>query len=150
MLKKTVTKSIYNCRSIDLLNVVGDVKSYADFIPFCSAVEIIDNTISRELECFSARLLIDFKFTTETFLTKVVVDKKLKRISITGNTKPFKSLVADWSFIEQDDLCKVTFSLEVSFSSFVKEKLVSISFEKVAFNMIEAFESRAKEKKFFL
>ena len=81
-------------------------------------------------------------------MTKVAVDKKLKRISITGNTKPFKSLAADWSFIEQDDLCKVTFSLEVSFSSFVKEKLVSISFEKVAFNMIEAFENRAKEKKY--
>ena len=149
MLKKTVTKSIYNCQSIDLLSVVGDVKSYADFIPFCSAVEIKDMTVSGELECFSASLLIDFKFTTETFSTNVVVDKKLKRISITGNTKPFKSLVADWSFIEQDDLCKVTFSLEVSFSSFVKEKLVSISFETVAFNMIEAFENRAKEKKSF-
>ena len=149
MLKKTVTKSVYNCRSIDLLNVVGDVKSYADFIPFCSAVEIKDITVSRELESFSARLLIDFKLTTETFSTKVVVDKKLKRISITGNTKPFKSLVADWSFVEQDDLCKVTFSLEVSFSSFVKEKLVSVSFETVAFKMIEAFENRAKEKKSF-
>ena len=150
MLKKTVTKSIYNCRSIDLLNVVGDVKSYADFIPFCSAVEIKDSTVSRELVCFSASLLVDFKFTTETFSTKVVVDKKLKRISITGNTKPFKYMVADWSFIEQDDLCNVTFSLEVSFSSFVKEKLFSMSFEKVASNMIEAFENRAKEKKSFL
>ena len=150
MLKKTVTKSIYNCQSIDLLNVVGDVKSYAEFIPFCSKVEIKDSTVSREQRCFSARLLVDFKFTTETFSTKVVVDKKLKRISITGNTKPFKSLVADWSFIEQDDLCKVTFSLEVSFNSFVKEKLVSVSFEKVAFNIIEAFEKRAKEKKSFL
>ena len=149
MLKKTVTKSIYNCRSIDLLNVVGDVKSYADFIPFCSAVEIKDCTVSRGLECFSASLLVDFKLTTETFSTKVVVDKKLKRISITGNTKPFKSLVADWSFIEQDDLCKVTFSLEVSFISFVKEKLFSITFEKIAFNMIEAFENRAKEKNSF-
>ena len=150
MIKKTVIKSIYNCRSIDLLNVVSDVKSYAEFIPFCSAVEIKDSTVSRELECFSARIYIDLKFTTETFSTKVVVDKKLKRISITGNTKPFKSLVADWSFIEQDDLCKVTFSLEVSFNSFVKEKLVSVSFEKVAFNIIEAFEKRAKEKKSFL
>ena len=150
MLRKTVTKSIYNCRSNDLLHVVGDVKSYADFIPFCSAVEIKNSTVSRELECFSARLLFDFKFTTETFSTKVVVDKKLKRISITGNTKPFKSLVANWSFIEHDDLCKVTFSLEVSFSSVVKEKLVAISFEKVAFNMIEAFENRAKEKKYVL
>ena len=150
MLKKTVTKRIYNCRSIDLLNVVGDVKSYADFIPFCSAVEIKDSNISKERECFSARLSVDFKLTTETFFTQVVVDKKLKRISITGNTKPFKSLVADWSFIEQDDLCKVIFSLEVSFSSFVKEKLVAISFEKVAFNMIEAFENRAKEKKYVL
>ena len=149
MLKKTVTKSIYDCRSIDLLNVVADVKSYADFIPFCSAVDIEDMTVSGELQCFSARLFIDFKFTSETFSTKVVVDKKLKRISITGNTKPFKSLVADWSFVEQDDLCKVTFSLEVSFSSFVKEKLVSVSFETVAFKMIEAFENRAKEKKSF-
>ena len=127
MLKKTVTKRIYNCRSIDLLNVVGDVKSYADFLPFCSAVEIKDSTVSRELECFSAHLLIDFKLRTETFSTKVVVDKKLNRISITGNTKPFKSLVADWSFIEQGDFCKVTFSLEVSFNSFVKEKLKEIS-----------------------
>ena len=145
MLKRTVTKSINNCRSIDLLKVVADVKSYADFVPFCSAVDIKNSTVSEEIECFSARLLVDFKFTTETFSTKVAVDKKLKRISITSNTKPFKSLVANWLFVEQGDLCKVTFSLEVSFSSFVKEQLVSISFEKIAFNMIEAFENRAKE-----
>ena len=150
MFKKTVAKKIYNCRSIDLLHVVGDVRTYADFVPFCSAVEIKDSTVSREIECFSASLLIDFKFMTETFSTKVVVDKKLKRISITSDTKPFKYLVADWSFIEQDDLCEVIFSLEVSFSSFVKEKLFAISFEKVAFNMIEAFENRAKAKKYFL
>ncbi len=144
MLKKTLTKNVYDCKANDLLNVVADVNSYSDFIPFCSDVAIFDRFVSKELECFSARLLINFKFSAESFETRVVVDKKLNTVSITGNTKPFKSLTAEWSFIEQDNFCKVTFSLDVSFTSFIKEKLVSISFEKIALRIIDAFESRAK------
>ena len=145
MLKKTWTKNVYDCRASDLLNVVADVKSYPDFIPFCSDVDIYERSLTRGQEHFSASLSINFKFTTENFETKVVVDRKLNTISISGNSKPFKSLTAGGSFIEKDNFCKVTFSLEVSFTSFIKEKLVSLSFEKVALNIIEAFENKAKE-----
>ena len=144
MLQKTLSKNVYDCKASDLLNVVADVKSYRDFIPFCSKVDIYDKFFSQGLECFSARLFINFKFTAENFETKVAVNRKFNTISITGNTKPFKSLIAEWSFIEQDNFCKVTFSLEASFTSFIKEKIVSISFEKIALNIIDAFESRAK------
>ena len=137
MLKRTLTKNVYDCRADDLLRVVADVKSYADFIPFCYDVDVYDRSFLKGLEYFSARLLINFKFTSENFVTKVKVNRKLNTISITGNTKPFKSLIAEWSFIEQGNCCKVTFSLEVSFSSFIKEKLVSISFEKIALNIIQ-------------
>ena len=145
MLKKTLTKNVYDCSAIDLLNVVADVSSYADFVPFCSHVDIYDSFLSKEEEHFCACLSIDFKFSTEEFKTNVKIDRKLNTISISGNTKPFKSLLANWSFVEQDNFCKVTFSLEVSFISFIKEKLVSISFEKIALSVIEAFERRAKE-----
>ena len=145
MLKKTLTKNVYDCRASDLLNVVADVKSYTNFIPFCSDVEIYNRSISDETEYFSALLSINFKFTSENFETKVVVDRKLNTISISGDTKPFKSMIADWSFIEKDNFCEVTFSIAVSFSSFIKEKIVSVSFEKIASNVIDAFESRAKE-----
>ena len=145
MLKKTLTKNVYDCRASDLLNVVADVKSYANFIPFCSDVEIYDKSISDEIEYFSALLSINFKFTSENFETKVAVDRKLKTISISGDTKPFKSMIADWSFIEKDNFCEVTFSIAVSFSSFIKEKIVSVSFEKIALKVIDSFERRARE-----
>ena len=145
MLTKKLTKNVYDCRANDLLNVVADVKSYANFIPFCSDVEVYDRSISDEIEYFSALLSINFKFTSENFETKVVVDRKLNTISISGDTKPFKSMIADWSFIEKDNFCEVTFSITVSFSSFIKEKIVSISFEKIASNVIDAFERRARE-----
>ena len=148
MLKKTLTKNVYDCRASDLLDVVADVKSYANFIPFCSDVEIYDRSISDELEYFSALLSINFKFTSENFETKVAVDRNLNTISIYGNTKPFKSMIAEWSFIEKDNFCEVTFYIAVSFSSFIKEKIVSISFEKIALNVIDAFERRAREYKF--
>ena len=144
MLKKTLTKNVYDCKSEDLLNVVADVKSYADFIPFCSEVFIFDEFVSHELEYFSARISIKFKYAAENFETNVAVNRKLNTISITSTTKPFKSLIAEWSFFEQENFCEVTFSLQVSFNSFLKEKLVSISFEKIALKIIKAFESRAK------
>ena len=145
MLKKTLTRNVYDCSSGDLLNVVADVKSYEKFIPFCSYVDIFDRSLSKKLECFSALLSINFKFITENFLTKVSVNREKSTISIIGDTKPFKSLIAEWSFIEQDKYCKVTFSLEVSFTSIIKEGLVSISFEKVASTILDAFERRARE-----
>ena len=119
MLKKKLTKKIYDCKANDLLTVVADVKSYADFIPFCSDVDVYDKFVSQELENFSARVLINFKLTSENFETKVAVNRKLNTILITGNTKPFKSLIAEWSFVEQSNFCKVTFSLEASFTSFI-------------------------------
>ena len=118
MLKKKLTKNVYDCSAHDLLNVVADVKSYTDFIPFCSDVDIYDRSISKEQEHFFARLSINFKFTAENFETKVLVNRKLNTISISGDTKPFKSLIADWSFIEQDNFCKVTFSLELCLFTF--------------------------------
>ena len=142
MLKKKLTKKVYDCRANDLLNVVADVKSYADFIPFCSEVDVYDNFVSHEIECFSACLLINFKFAIENFKTKVEVNRKLNTISICGNTKPFRSLNAEWSFIEKENYCEVTFYLEASFTSFIKEKLVAISFDKIALNIIDAFERR--------
>ena len=145
MLTKTLTKNVYDCTANDLLNVVADVKSYANFIPFCSNVEIYDKYISKEIEYFSALLSINFKLTSENFETKVVVDRKLNTISISGDTKPFKSMIADWSFIEKDNFCEVTFSMAVSFNSLIKETIVSISFEKIALNVIDAFERRARE-----
>ena len=148
MLKKKLTKKVYDCKANDLLTVVADVKSYADFIPFCYDVDIYDKFSLKELEYFSACLFINFKLATENFETKVVVNRKLNIISITGNTKPFRSLIAKWSFIEKENFCEVTFSLDVSFTSYIKEKLVAISFEKIALNIIDAFESRAKEKFF--
>ncbi len=144
MLKKTLTKNLYDCKASDLLNVVADVKSYTNYIPFCSDVEIYDRSILDELEYFSALLSINFKFTSENFETKVVVDRKLNTISISGDTKPFKSMSADWSFIEKDNFCEVTFSVEVSFSSFIKEKIFAISFERIALNVMDAFEGRAR------
>ena len=148
MLKKTLTKKVYDCKANDLLNVVADVKSYSEFVPFCSDINIYDRYVSQELEHFTARLFISFKLISETFITNVTVNRKLMTIKITGSTKPFNSLIADWSFVEQDNLCKVTFSLEASFKSFMKEKLVSISFEKMALKVIEAFEKRVKKKNF--
>ena len=148
MLKKKLTKKVYDCKANDLLTVVADVKSYADFIPFCSDVDIYDNFVSKELEYFSACLFINFKLATENFETKVVVNRKLNIISITGNTKPFRSLIAKWSFIEKENFCEVTFSLDATFTSYIKEKLVAISFEKIAANIIDAFESKAKGKFF--
>ncbi len=148
MLKKKLTKKVYDCKANDLLTVVADVKSYADFIPFCSDVDVYDKFVSKELEYFSACLFINFKLATEKFETRVAINRELNTISITGDTKPFRSLIAKWSFIEKKNFCEVTFSVDVSFSSYIKEKLVAISFEKVALSIIDAFESRAKGKFF--
>ena len=148
MLRKKLTKKVYDCKANDLLTVVADVKSYADFIPFCSDVNIYDKFVSKELEYFSACLFINFKLATENFETRVAINRELNTISITGDTKPFRSLIAKWSFIEKENFCEVTFSLDVSFTSYIKEKLVAISFEKIALNIIDAFETRAKGKFF--
>ena len=64
MLKKTLTKNVYDCRANDLLNIVADVKSYTNFIPFCSDVEIYDRSISDEIEF----LLLFYQLTLNSLL----------------------------------------------------------------------------------
>ena len=91
---------------------------------------------------FCGREVVPYTLLINIFKTKVEVNRKLNTISICGNTKPFRSLNAEWSFIEKENYCEVTFYVEASFTSFIKEKLVAISFDKIALNIIDAFERR--------
>ena len=86
MLRKTLTKNVYDCRASDLLNVVADVKSYSDFILFVQMSIFMRGLLRESKEHFSASLSINFKFTIENFETKVAVDRKLNTISISGNS----------------------------------------------------------------
>lgn len=147
MIAKTVTKEIFECKAQELLTVVADVSSYVHFIPFCSKVEVCDLCSNNRNEVFSALLYINLKFTTETFLTNVTVSKNTNSILISSNSDPFKKLVANWSFIDTDKFCKVTFSLNVTFNSFLKEKLFLLSFDKIALKIMDAFEKRAHKLK---
>ena len=73
MLKKKLTKKVYDCKATDLLTVVADVKSYVDFIPLCSDVNIYDKFASKELDYFSACLFINFKLASNFFLTSFML-----------------------------------------------------------------------------
>ena len=147
-MEKKFFKKIPKCSPEALMNIVADVETYGEFVPLCKEVRIIEN-----LECdeskrkFKASIFIEYKIFKESFVSEVIIDKQNHRIIIKSNDNPFKDLYSEWTFEQFEDDCVVTFFVKVSFRSFMIEKIISLSFDRIAKKVISAFEGRVFDEK---
>ena len=142
-MKKNFIKRIFKCHSGFLLDIVADVESYSEFLPLCKKVEILDNWTESSVKKFRASVLIEYKFFKERFVSEVTVDKVKSKITIKSSDNPFKALNSEWVFEQIEDDCLVSFFLDTTFKSFVIQKIISLSFDRIAEKVMNAFEERA-------
>jgi coenzyme Q-binding protein COQ10 len=124
-----------------LFDLVIDIESYPEFLPWCSASRII----SKDPGFLIADLVIKFKIFREQYRSEVsfVPYSQVKTQAISG---PFKYLYSEWNFKEilansTEVSFYIDFELNVSFIS----TLTNILFEEASHKMLAAFEKRAAE-----
>jgi coenzyme Q-binding protein COQ10 len=121
-----------------LFDLVADVGSYQEFLPWVAATRIREDTETEMV----ADLVVGFKALKETFTSKV---KKARphEIEIDYIEGPLKHLNNQWKFRAAPGGSEVDFCVDFAFRNRLFEALAGQMFDRALRRMIGAFESRA-------
>jgi coenzyme Q-binding protein COQ10 len=122
-----------------LFDMVADVGSYDEFLPWVVAVRIRSSSETETI----AVLIVGFSAFKERFTSRVVKDRP-ERICVDYVEGPLKYLHNEWKFERATDggtnLC---FSVDFAFKSRLFETLAGQMFDRALRRMTGAFEQRA-------
>ncbi len=123
-----------------MFELVDAVERYPEFLPWCSASELIDRN-EAELR---AALHINFRGIKQKFSTRNSRSAP-HSMGIQLVEGPFKALEGAWKFIPLSEAgCKVEFRLSWEFSSRLLASLAGPVFNHIALTMVDAFVKRAE------
>lgn len=132
----------YSCHQ--LFELVADVESYPQFLPWCKATRITE----RYDDYFIAEMVICFKQITESYVSKVKLQppEALQgecRIDVELIKGPFRHLANHWHFTAEGTGCQVNFSVDFQFRIPMLEKVIGPLFARASEKMVGAFSDRA-------
>ena len=124
-----------------MFDLVADVESYKDFLPWCSDVEVH----SAENDVVEATLEFRRGALKKRFRTRnAMVPNESMDLSLVGG--PFRDLSGGWRFTQLgDDGSKVALDLEFEFDSRALDMMVGPFFEDICNSLVDAFTERAHD-----
>ena len=124
-----------------LYDIVNDVDSYPDFLPWCHSARLLSKTDEKlcgEIEVSKAGVRQTFSTCNRLF--------PYERIEIQLEEGPFRKLHGAWAFQTlKKDACKVSLILEFEFSNVLMDKAFGVVFSQIANSLVEAFCKRASD-----
>lgn len=124
-------------KSEDLFNLVADIESYPQFIPWVIGARIK----KKEGNILLAELLVKYKIFRTSYISKVILVPK-EKIIVELADGPFKYLLNEWHF--KQNMIKFMIDFELK-SSFLND-LVAEELGKYSEKIIECFTQRAEKK----
>ena len=100
-----------------MYDLVADVASYPQFLPWCSAARIRSRTPEGEVEVMLADLVISFKVFREKFGSRVTLKPVENSIDTEYLDGPFKYLKSTWDFKDVEGGCEVAFFVDFEFKN---------------------------------
>lgn len=124
-----------------LYDLVNDVASYPQFLPWCSATEVLESGATRMRATLKVgRAGISQQFTTCNTLTPG------ESIEMQLEQGPFRSLHGVWRFQAlSESACKITLDLSFEYSGALVKATLGPLFNQAATTMVDAFCQRAKQ-----
>ena len=121
-----------------LFELVADVASYDQFLPWVVAVRVRSSSETETL----ADLVVGFNAFKERFTSRVVKQRPTK-ICVDYVEGPLKFLHNEWEFEPANSGTNVHFSVDFAFKSRIFESLAGAMFDRALRRMTGAFEQRA-------
>jgi ribosome-associated toxin RatA of RatAB toxin-antitoxin module len=124
----------------DMFDLVSDIGTYGDFLPWCSGTEIL----SADADEVVASIAIAYGSLNKSFTTRNRLQAgKMMEIRLVEG--PFSHLQGYWHFEPLDETSsKISLDLEFKFASKLIALAVGPMFTKVANSLVDAFCKRAE------
>ena len=126
-----------------MYDLVADVASYPQFLPWCAAARIRSRASQGASEVMLADLVISFKVFRERFGSKVVLYPDDQKIETTYIDGPFKYMESTWSFKDVEGGVEVTFFVDFEFKNAILQGIIGVVFNEAMQRIVRAFERRA-------
>lgn len=129
----------YPCE--DMFALVGDVRAYPQFLPWCPSTQVWPGT---DPDVIEARVDIAYLGIRSHFRTRNSHHAP-DRIVLELVEGPFRHLRGSWQFRALgEDACKVSLELEYHFAAGLLGRAIAPVFGKIAESLIDAFALRAQ------
>lgn len=124
-----------------LFDVVADVDSYREFVPWCQGSRVLSR---KDEHHFEAELEVGFKVFVERYTTRVRLDRPHLVECKVDDSHLFTYLDSTWRFVpgERPGTTLVDFRVDFCFRSPVYRQAVSLFFKEVVESQLRAFEDR--------
>jgi coenzyme Q-binding protein COQ10 len=129
---------------IQMFDLVADVERYPEFLPLCEDLRVRRRAESGEgVETLVAEMRVGYKKISESFTTRVTLDRTRLRITVEYVDGPFKYLENRWDFRPDPVGSQVDFFITYEFKSFALGLLMGSMFDRAFRKFADAFEERA-------
>jgi coenzyme Q-binding protein COQ10 len=131
----------------DMFDLVADMEHYPEFVPLCRRMRVRKRIPEPEgVEIVIAEMTVAYKLISETFTSRVTLDRANLQIQVEYLDGPFSYLQNRWLFHPTGErTCTVEFFISYEFRSRTFALLMGAMFD-VAFRRFSAaFERRADE-----
>jgi len=126
-----------------MYDLVADVGSYPEFLPWTAAARIRSNEDRGDHWVMDADLVISFKVFRERFTSRVVLWPEASKIDTEYLDGPFKRMVSNWQFEDRPGGCTVNFHVDFEFRNAILQKIIGVVFNEAMQRVVKAFEKRA-------
>jgi coenzyme Q-binding protein COQ10 len=126
-----------------MYDLVSDVASYPQFLPWCAAARIRSVTPQGDAQMMEADLVISFKVFRERFGSRVVLWPEDHKIDTEYLDGPFKYMKSYWKFSDTETGCDVSFFVDFEFKNAVLQGIIGVVFNEAMQRIVRAFEQRA-------
>jgi len=126
-----------------MYDLIADVGTYPQFLPWCAAARIRKRSQRGDAEIVDAELVISFKVFREKFGSRVTLLPNEQKIDVEYLDGPFKYLNNHWSFADCEGGCEVDFFVDFEFKSKILQSIIGVVFGEAMQRIVGAFETRA-------
>jgi coenzyme Q-binding protein COQ10 len=129
----------------EMFDLVADVEHYPEFVPLCRSLKVRDRkSLPDGTEVLVARMTAAYKLISETFTSRVTLDRANLRIVVEYLDGPFRRLENRWTFSPTEaGGCDVEFFISYEFKSHTLALLMGSMFDLAFRRFAAAFEQRA-------
>jgi coenzyme Q-binding protein COQ10 len=129
----------------DMFDLVADIEHYPEFVPLCRSIKVGQRVQKGEgVETLRSEMTVAYKMISETFVTRVTLDKPRLQIHVQYLEGPFRQLENRWSFRPRgENVCEVEFFISYEFKSRMLGFLMGSMFETAFRKFADAFVRRA-------